>query len=166
MASGNSNCGRRPMQFRIPPSKPISQQQQDGQQLQFLATGRCKMSGKTRATCRTTPMCKCRGRCVRPRLQQKTQQVCTAAHLRCRRIGSRAARLFISVPPKVCMRCSSMVLSLGTGLIVVYQVNMTSPTICKQARTRSQFLCLVTAHSHMLKIKTNGGWLGCIVKSF
>ena len=162
MASGNSNCGRRPMQFRIPPSKPISQQQQDGQQLQFLATGQFRKP----VICRTTPMCKCRGRCVRPKLQQKTQRVCTAVHLRCRRIGSRAARLFISVPPKVFTQYSSMVLLLGMGLTVVYQVNMTSPTICKQARTRSQFLCLVTAHSHMLKIKTNGGWLGCIVKSF
>ena len=162
MASGNSNCGRRPMQFRIPPSKPISQQQQDGRQLQFQETGQFRKP----VICRTTPMCKCRGRCVRPRLLPKTQQVCTAVHLRCRRIGSRAARLFISVPPKVFTQYSSMVLLLGMGLTVVYQVNMTSPTICKQARTRSQFLCLVTAHSHMLKIKTNGGWLGCIVKSF
>ena len=162
MASGNSSCGRRLMPSLIPQSKLISHRQLVGRQLQYPATGRCRAW----AICRTTPMCRCLGHCVRPRLLPKTQQVCTAVHLRCRRIGSRAARLFISVRPKVCMRYSSMVLSLGTGLTVVCQVNMTSPTICKQARTRSQFLCLVTAHSHMLKTKTNGGWLGCIVKSF
>ena len=162
MASGNSSCGRRLMPSLIPQSKLISHRQLVGRQLPFQETGQFRKL----VTCRTTPMCRCLGHCVRPRLLPKTQQVCTAVHLRCRRIGSRAARLFISVPPKVCMRCSSMVLSLGTGLTVVCQVNTTSATICNQARTRSQFLCLVTAHSHMLKIKTNGGWLGYIVKSF
>ena len=148
------------MQFRTPQSKRLSHRQLAGRVSQFQVIGRSKKL----VTCRTTPTYKCLGHFARPRRPLKIQRVCIDAHSPCRKIGSRGARLFTSAQPKACTRYSSTDRLSDTEPTVVYRANMTSLSFFKRVRTPLQFLYRDTAHSHMLKTKTSGGWRDYIVK--
>ena len=113
---------------------------------------------------RTTPMCKCRGKVDHHLCRPPLQRLFIAHRSPCRRHGKSAAPFFTSVVQRVCTWCISTVSSLDTAQIVGYPVNMTFPHISLLARTRWQWWCAATRHRVILKIKTSGGWQGCIAK--